>query len=665
MYTSANQSKRPIDYANNSQWGNDSQADRRKKRKSRWGNTDQLDKTIIPGMPTVLPANLNKEQERQYLLHLQIEEISRRLRTGDLGIPPNPEDRSPSPEPIYNNEGKRLNTREYRTRKKLEEERHHLVQEALALNPEFKPPADYKPPTVRVSDKVMIPQEEHPDINFVGLLIGPRGNTLKNLEKETGAKIIIRGKGSVKDGKIGRKDGQPLPGEDEPLHAYVTANNPENVKKAVEKIKEIIQQGIEVPEGQNDLRRQQLRELALLNGTLRENDGLAKLKQLQQAQTIVTNTIVCTICGGTGHIAQDCKQKRPGDTFRMMQNFPQTQADKAKMDSEYMSLMAELGEGPPPPKTPTHHPQQAMPPNQIRHMSVPPPNPMSFNPPWQGMNRPPMMSLPGQPTMNSQSQSQPGIHQPMYQAHPPTSMSVHHGGPPGLQNQQPHSGMPQQQQPGLHQHQQGLTPQAMQQHPPSHGLHYHPHNMQQQNMMPPHSVNTQIQPPPQMGSVTSTAPVAPPMNQFSSAGSVPPWQQQLISSSGVSTSAAVGVPPPTLMTAPPPPPPSSQPPTTMSWMTPPVSSGVPPPPVTSSAPMWQSATVAPPPPPNSHPMPWQVPPPSVQPPMPVAPPPPPPNSQPNFNPVAPPPPPPGGFDVNSMAGGVNHLLVAPPPPPPN
>lgn len=56
------------------------------------------------------------------------------------------------------------------------------------------------------------------------------------LLKQTGAKIIIRGKGSVKEGKIGRKDGQPLPGEDEPLHAYVTANNPENVKKAVEKV---------------------------------------------------------------------------------------------------------------------------------------------------------------------------------------------------------------------------------------------------------------------------------------------------------------------------------------------------------------------------------------------------------------------------------------------
>ena len=27
---------------------------------------------------------------------------------------------------------------------------------------------------MKVSDKVMIPQEEHPDINFVGLLIGLR-----------------------------------------------------------------------------------------------------------------------------------------------------------------------------------------------------------------------------------------------------------------------------------------------------------------------------------------------------------------------------------------------------------------------------------------------------------------------------------------------------------
>ena len=55
---------------------------------------------------------------------------------------------------------------------------------------------------IKVNDKVMIPQDEHPEINFVGLLIGPRGNTLKAMERDTGAKIIIRGKGSVKEGKV-------------------------------------------------------------------------------------------------------------------------------------------------------------------------------------------------------------------------------------------------------------------------------------------------------------------------------------------------------------------------------------------------------------------------------------------------------------------------------
>jgi len=62
------------------------------------------------------------------------------------------------------------------------------------------------------------------------------------MERETGAKIIIRGKGSVKEGKVARRD-QPLPGEDEPLHAYVTATSAEAVQKALVKIKEVIKQG--------------------------------------------------------------------------------------------------------------------------------------------------------------------------------------------------------------------------------------------------------------------------------------------------------------------------------------------------------------------------------------------------------------------------------------
>lgn len=71
---------------------------------------------------------------------------------------------------------------------------------------------------------------------FLTFVFPPSGNTLKNIEKECCAKIMIRGKGSVKEGKVGRKDGQMLPGEDEPLHALVTANTMENVKKAVEQV---------------------------------------------------------------------------------------------------------------------------------------------------------------------------------------------------------------------------------------------------------------------------------------------------------------------------------------------------------------------------------------------------------------------------------------------
>lgn len=91
-----------------------------------------------------------------------------------------------------------------------------------------------------MQDKVYIPAKEFPEINFIGLLIGPRGNTLKKMESESGAKISIRGRGSVKEGKS-RTDAAANSGQEEDLHCLVTADSEDKVKKAVTMIEKIIE----------------------------------------------------------------------------------------------------------------------------------------------------------------------------------------------------------------------------------------------------------------------------------------------------------------------------------------------------------------------------------------------------------------------------------------
>ena len=133
----------------------------------------------------------------------------------------------------------------------------------------------------------------------VGLLIGPRGNTLKKMETESGAKIAIRGKGSVKEGK-GRSDAAHTSNQEEDLHCLIMADTEDKVNKAKKLIHNVIEtarllpleiprswlrgepgranlcpQAASIPEGQNELKRNQLRELAALNGTLRDDENQA------------------------------------------------------------------------------------------------------------------------------------------------------------------------------------------------------------------------------------------------------------------------------------------------------------------------------------------------------------------------------------------------------
>ena len=74
----------------------------------------------------------------------------------------------------------------------------------------------------------------------VGLLIGPRGNTLKKMETDSGAKIAIRGKGSVKEGK-GRSDAAHTSNQEEDLHCLIMADTEEKVNKAKKLIHDVIE----------------------------------------------------------------------------------------------------------------------------------------------------------------------------------------------------------------------------------------------------------------------------------------------------------------------------------------------------------------------------------------------------------------------------------------
>jgi splicing factor 1 len=330
-----------------------------RKRKSRWG--DENDKIDVAGMPTAIAGGVSGKDLEAYAMHVRLEEITRKLRSGDV-VPPDRE-RSPSPPPTYDHHGRRTNTREIRYRKKLEDERNKLVERQMRSDPNYKPPTEYlmqKRMSGRPTEKIYLPAKEFPEIKWIGLILGPRGNSLKKMEQDTGAKIVIRGKGSTKEGK--GNYGTRSHDEEDELHCMVTGDTQEKVDACAKLINRVIATAASTPDEQNDHKRQQLRELAMLNGTLRDDENqpcqncgkLGHRKWDCPEQKNFTANVVCRNCGNMGHMARDCIAHRDkGRTGGVNPTTPQ-------FDSEYSALMAELGEAPPPsasggPPPPQHH----------------------------------------------------------------------------------------------------------------------------------------------------------------------------------------------------------------------------------------------------------------------------------------------------------------------
>eukprot|EP00878_Enallax_costatus_P013961 GHUV01014600.1.p1 GENE.GHUV01014600.1~~GHUV01014600.1.p1 ORF type:complete len:396 (+),score=119.09 GHUV01014600.1:265-1452(+) len=268
----------------------ENEAPKAKKRRSRW--EPECDRTAaaaattttLPGglqisLPPSIAALVDVNVDPHAMeLQRQLNVVNQKLQLLSQGkyVEDSPErDRSPSPEPVYNESGARVNTREARAKEKILRKRNEIITELIKANPNYKPPADYRPE--KKYRKLRIPIDEYPGYNFIGLIIGPRGNTQKRMERETNCKIAIRGRGSIKEGRS-RKDSKPDSSENEELHVLVTAENDHDADKAYDMVAKLL---TPMDDSTNEHKQLQLRELAAINGTLRDHELIEQQRELE------------------------------------------------------------------------------------------------------------------------------------------------------------------------------------------------------------------------------------------------------------------------------------------------------------------------------------------------------------------------------------------------
>lgn len=110
--------------------------------------------------------------------------------------------------------------------------------------------------------------------NFIGRILGPRGISVRRLEAETECKILIRGRGSIKDEKreqyLLSRNGGGWAHLNDKLHVLLLAHDESDEKRCRNRLKSAIQviQGLLVPT-YDQWKKNQLIQLSVLNGTYR------------------------------------------------------------------------------------------------------------------------------------------------------------------------------------------------------------------------------------------------------------------------------------------------------------------------------------------------------------------------------------------------------------
>ncbi|KAL0964646.1 hypothetical protein UPYG_G00326970 [Umbra pygmaea] len=153
---------------------------------------------------------------------------------------------------------------------------------------------------IKLSERVLIPVQQYPKFNFVGKLLGPRGNSMKRLQEETGVKMSILGKGSMRDKAKEeelRKSGEAKYAHlSNDLHVLIEVFAPpgeaySRMSHALEEIKKFL-----VPDYNDEIRQEQLRELSYLNGA---SDDTSRGRTVRGRGIRLTSTTTTRGRGGT------------------------------------------------------------------------------------------------------------------------------------------------------------------------------------------------------------------------------------------------------------------------------------------------------------------------------------------------------------------------------
>jgi len=149
----------------------------------------------------------------------------------------------------------------------------------------------YRERPVRLTVRALIPVREHPKFNFVGKLLGPKGNSMKRLQEETMTKMAVLGRGSMRD----KQKEEELRSSADPkyqhlaedLHVEITAFAPPaeahaRIAYALTEVRKYL-----IPDSNDEIRQEQMREMELISTN---GDVIDSLKQATNPAQLILHS---------------------------------------------------------------------------------------------------------------------------------------------------------------------------------------------------------------------------------------------------------------------------------------------------------------------------------------------------------------------------------------